>query len=67
MIYIVFLIRWFVLICLFYVFCSFFGKNPPCCDSLLVSVDIGVALHVFSMVSDIFWMMWSICKHADCH
>ena len=66
-IYIVFLIRWYVLICFFHGFCSFLGKKPPCCDVLFVSVGIGAILHVFSMVSDIFCMMWSNCEHADCH
>ena len=28
--YIPFLIRWYVFICFFHIFCSFFGKNPPC-------------------------------------
>ena len=53
LIYIPFLI-WYVLICFFHIFCSFLGKKPPCCDALLVSVGIGVALHVFLIVSDIF-------------
>ena len=64
---IVFLIRWYVLICFFHGSCSFLGKKPPCCDVLFVSVGIGVVLHMLSMVSDIFWMMWSNCKHGDCH
>ena len=62
-----FLIRWYVLICFFHGFCSFLGKKPPCCDVLFVSVGIGAVLHVFSMVSDIFCMMWSNCEHVDCH
>ena len=53
--------------CFFHSFCSFFGKKPPCCDVLLVSVGIGVVLHVFTIVLDIFWMMWSNCEHADYH
>ena len=52
--YIAFLIRWYVLMCFFHCFCSFLGKKPSCCDVLLVSVGIGVVLHVFVMVSDIF-------------
>ena len=52
--YIPYLIRWHFLIYFFHIFCSFLGKKPPCCDALLVSVGIGVALHVFSIVSDIF-------------
>ena len=48
-------------------FCNFLGKNPPYCDALLVSAGMGVVLHVFSMVLDIFWMMWSNCVHADSH
>ena len=54
-IYINFLIRWYVLIYFFYVFCSFLGKRPPNCDVLLVSVGMGVALHVFSIVLDTSW------------
>ena len=50
-----------------HIFCSFLGNKPPCCDALLVSVGIGVALHVFSIVLDIFGIMWSICVHIDCH
>ena len=53
-IYIPFLIRWYVSICFFHIFCSFLGKKPPCCDALLVIVGIGIALHLFSIVSDIF-------------
>ena len=52
--YIAFLIRWYVLMCFFHAFCSFLGKNPPCCDVLLISVGMGVTLHVVSIVSDIF-------------
>ena len=65
--YIAFLIRWYVLIYFFHSFCSFLGKKPPCYDALLVSVGIGVVLYVFSIVSDIFWMMLSNCKHVDWH
>ena len=35
-------------------FCSFLGKNLPCCQVLLVSVGMDVVLHVFSIVSNIF-------------
>ena len=56
-IYIAFLIRWYVLICFFHIFCSFFGKKSPYHDVLLVSVGMGIALHVFSIISDIFWIM----------
>ena len=66
-VYIAFLIRWYVLMYFFHIFCSFLGKKPPCFDVLLVSVGIGVELHVFTIVSDVFWMMWSNCEHADCH
>ena len=52
--YISFMIRWYVFICFFHVICSFLGKKPPCCDALSVSVGMGAALHVFSIVSDIF-------------
>ena len=65
--YIAFQIRWYVLIWFFHIFCSFLSKKPPCCDALLISIGMGIALHVFLMVSNIFWMMWSICEHVDCH
>ena len=52
--YIAFLIKWYVLICFFHIFYSSLGKKPPCLDDLLVSVGIGVELHVFTIVSDIF-------------
>ena len=51
----------------FHCFCIFLGKKPPCCDVLLVNVGIGVVLYVFTMISDIFWVMWSSCEQADCH
>ena len=51
----------------FHIFCSFLGKIPSCCDALLVSVGMDVVLHVFSMVSDIFWIVRSNCLHADSH
>ena len=34
---------------------------------LLVSVGIGVALHVSSMFLEIVWVILSICVHACCH
>ena len=34
---------------------------------MLVSDGIGVVLHVLTIVSDIFWMMWFNCEQADCH
>ena len=40
--------------CVFHVFYSFLGKNSPCGDVLLVGVGMGVVLHVFSIVLDIF-------------
>ena len=51
--YIAVLIRRYILICFFHVFCSFLGKKPPCYDALLVSVGMDVALHVFSIILDI--------------
>ena len=52
--YIPFLIRWYVLIFFFHIFCSFLGKKSSCCDALLASVGMGVALHVFFVVFNIF-------------
>ena len=65
--YITFLIRWYVLIFFSIFFCSFLCKKSPCCSALLVSVGMGIILHAFLIVSHIFWMMWSICEHANCH
>ena len=48
-------------------FLYFSWQKAPLLDVLLVNVGIGVVLHVFTMVSDIFWMMWSNCEHANCH
>ena len=59
-VYTAFQIRWYVLTCYFHVFWSFLGKNPPCCVVLFVSEDSGTMLHVFSMVSEIFCIIWSI-------
>ena len=66
-VYIAFLIKGYVLICFYHSFCNFLVKKPPCCEVLLVSVGIGVVLHVFVIVSNIFWIVWSNCEHADCH
>ena len=52
--YITILIKWYVLICFFHAFGSFLSKNLVCCDILLVSIGMDVALHVFTIVSDIF-------------
>ena len=35
-------------------FLKFPWQKIPCCDALLVNVGMGVALHVFSIVYDIF-------------
>ena len=43
--------------CFFHDFCNFLGKKPPCCVVMLVSEGMGVVLHVFVIVSDIFWIM----------
>ena len=44
--------------CFFHDFCNFLSKKPPCCVVLLVSGEgMGVVLHVFVIVTDIFWIM----------
>ena len=65
--YIVFLIGGMYSRCFFHSLDSFRGKKPPCCDVLFVRVGIGVALQVFSMVSEISPIMLSNGMHASCH
>ena len=64
---IVFLMRWYVSRCFFHFLDSLRGRNPPCCAVLFVKFCIGVALHVFSMVSEIFSTMLSNVVQASCH
>ena len=63
--YIAFLIRWYVLKCVFHIFCTFLGKKRRCCAALFVNTGKGVVLHVFSVVLDIFWMMCYNFEHAN--
>ena len=53
--------------CFFYSLASFRGKKPPCCLVLFVSCGSGGALHVFSMVSEIFSTILSKDAQASCH
>jgi hypothetical protein len=46
---------------------SFLGRKPPCYVVLFVRIGIGVALHVFTMVSEIFSTMLSSVVQASCH
>jgi hypothetical protein len=66
-IYMVFLIRWYVFRCLFHSLASLRGKKPPCCDVLFVRFGNGSALHVFSIVFEILFTMWSNVVHASVH
>jgi hypothetical protein len=36
-------------------------------DVWLVSIGIGGAVHVSSMIFDMFSTIWSICSHTCCH
>ena len=62
-----FLMRWYVSRCFFHSLDSFRGKKPPCCAVLFVRACIGVALHVFSMVSEILFTKLSNVIQASCH
>ena len=53
--------------CFFHSLDSFRGRKPPCCVVLFVRGCIGVALHVFSMVSEILSTMLSNDVQASCH
>ena len=53
--------------CFFHSLDNFLGRNPPCCVVLFVRVCIGGALHVFSMVSEIFLTILSSAMHASYH
>ena len=59
--------RWYVSRCFFHSLASLRGRKPPCCVVLFVRVCIGVALHVFSMVSEILFTMLSNAIQAVCH
>ena len=55
--YIAFRVKWYVVMYFFHILWVFLGKYPPCIMVLLVSVDIGSVLQVFSISSDIFCMI----------
>ena len=65
--YMVFLMRWYVLRYLFHSLESLRGKKPPCCDVMFVRLGSRYALHVFSVVSEILFTMWSNVVHAFVH
>ena len=65
--YMVFLVRWYVARCFFHGLASLRGKKPPWWAVRLVSCGIGAALHVSSMVCEIFLFMMSNDSHAFCH
>jgi hypothetical protein len=67
MIFIAFLMMWYVDSSFFHCFWSFMGKNPPCLDACSVSVGIGGAVHVSSIILEILFTMSSICVHTCCH
>jgi hypothetical protein len=58
---------WYVDSSYFHFFWSFRGRQPPCLDVWLVSVGTGGAVHVSSMIFDMFSTIWSICAHTYCH
>jgi hypothetical protein len=64
MVFMAFLMVWYVDSSFFHCFWSFRGRYPPCLDVWLVSVGIGGAVHVSSMVFDMFSTIWSICLHT---
>jgi hypothetical protein len=49
-----FLVEWYIVSSFFHCFYDFLGKNPPCLAVKFVSVGIGGALHVISMVEEMF-------------
>ena len=53
--------------CFFNVFCSFLGRNPSYCVTWLISNCMGVALHIFCIVSNIFWIILFIYFDAICY
>ena len=65
--YMVFLMRWYVLRCLFDFLASLRGKNPPCCDVLFVRSGNVSAWQVFSIVSEILFTIWSNVVQASAH
>jgi hypothetical protein len=62
-----FLMIWYVDSSFSHCFCSFLGRKPPCLFVWLVSVGIGGVVHVFSIVFDMLFTIWSICTHMCCH
>jgi hypothetical protein len=62
-----FLMVWYVDSSFFHCFWSFLGIKPPCLDVWFVSVGIGGAVHVSSIIFYMFSTIWSICSHVYCH
>jgi hypothetical protein len=36
-------------------------------DAWFISIGVGAAVHVSSMIFDMFSTIWSICSHMCCH
>ena len=53
--------------CFFHALANFCGKKPRYWAVRFVSCDIGVVLHVFSMVCEFFCIMMSSELQAFCH
>jgi hypothetical protein len=66
MVFMVFLVMWCVDSSFFDCFWSFHGRYPPCLDVWLVSIGTSGAVHVSSIVFDMFSTIWSI-SHTCCH